>query len=228
MHTPRTLRNKWHKADGVLTKYVDRENVDTDSIDLTDDLEEHQAITPSWDDRSGVTLGAPIAASGIISFTHTGVGSVVLSALFDFVTYLASLIVSYDVSATGTYAVYLHTSAGVGGSVGDVVRVFMTERVYPMLDVASIPETAARFTMPSGAVVVVANITATGSGYFSAELASVLDNSDADVEALTMDCFAEYDDIAEYDLYAAKPTRTLRTEISFVDPSNPTDDGYTP
>jgi len=238
MLAPRTVRSSWFRDDdGVMTKPVDQDATYVDSVDLTDELEEHQSIVPSWAETNGVTLGAPTAASGIVTFTHHGVGTAILQAVTNYIDYLASLGIQED--AAGGYALYLAGGALLSGGevagtsvfaaildalaapVSGLDGKFLALRVWG--DPATVPTTTT--LTPIGvlawdavegmyAVTLVEDLPASTDG--TADRCFLFD-SEADARAF----------IAAEATCAALPTLTHRIPLRFVDPSNPTQD-YTP
>lgn len=85
--TPRALRNNWWKdEDGFFNKTVYKESLLNDSVDFTDFLSLVGAATISsaqFLEVNGPTLGAPSISGGIVSFTHTGIGSAILEVTTD-------------------------------------------------------------------------------------------------------------------------------------------------
>ena len=173
----------------------------------------------------------------MVSFTHGGVGRAVLAAILDFSAYLDSLMQIY---AYPDFQVYLATAGGVGGSVGDAIVLDFITLVPPGDGSDTIDQNGkyVRLIADNGSEIDVGPLTwnAVTENYDTFLLTSF----DAALEGVTLtggatpEIAARYfpdtdmdDAIAEYATYAAKPTKTVRVPLRFVDPHNPTQD-YTP
>jgi hypothetical protein len=185
---PRTVRNKWFKSDdGVQTKVVDQDETLQDSIDLTDELEEHQAITATFVETSGPTMGSPSVDGGVVSFTHEGTGTTVLQALCDFVAYIATLtatltaVLAYRVANYVRGAVYPNINlnfGGDGGPIGEAGTFRITTAFVTY--VLGLTGKFVRVTTAGGAAVDLELVSEVGGfpGLYNANLLTALDAAD--------------------------------------------------
>jgi hypothetical protein len=225
----RAVRNLWHEVEGVFTKYVNKDDIDLDYVDFNDECLENQGIgSAAWEDTSGVTLVTTTPTWRLVQFTHTGTGSAVLQVVLDYTAYLATLATKYLIADN---YIMLDTEMGQAKSAGESAMLHLRAGTDPESIVGLDGKYALLVGLASGNNVLIGPLVANGS-YYDGVLLDDLVFGDVsavpDYAFVGSDPDTFIDEVAERAIYAAKPTRTIHKKLAFVDPSNPTDDGYTP